>query len=259
MNESDKALMATIPASQGSLVLVHPGEQALDFPSAVVAPECSAVLRNGRNTASAVWGDQFDSLGWRFLIEWVAVVGTIHHNSSGSLHGDRLSERRFDKGDFMWRRGSCVHDAWKTRSVNNNHELITLVPLGLSSFDIPFFATVKVPSMKHSVRSIPPCSSRSRTSASSIFLSTPAFIQRQSYLKQVDGERNRSGRSAYEVPVRNTLRTSSITARLSLIPAGRVRQHQPATAESAEKGRHLLVCHSFVSAHVAEVKILSSS
>lgn len=215
MNKSGKALMATIPAGEGSLVLVHPGEQALDFPSAAVTPECAAVLRCRPNAVLAMWGNQFDSLGCQLLIERITVVGTIPHNSLGSSHGDGLSERRFDKGDFMWRSRSRVHGEWKTRSVCNNHELRTFAPLGLSNFGAPFFATVKVPSMKHSVRSIPPRSSRSRASASSIFLSTPALTQRLNRLKQVDGDGKRSGRSAHEAPVRNTQSTPSITARSS--------------------------------------------
>ena len=215
MNKSGKALMVTIPAGEGSLVLVHPGEQALDFPSAAVTPECAAVLRCRPNAVLAMWGNQFDSLGCQLLIERITVVGTIPHNSLGSSHGDGLSERRFDKGDFMWRSRSRVHGEWKTRSVCNDHELRTFAPLGLSDFSAPFFATVKVPSMKHSVRSMPPRSSRSLARASSILRSTPAFTQRLKRRKQVEGEGNLSGRSAQAAPVRNTHSTPSITARSS--------------------------------------------
>lgn len=159
--------------------------------------------------------NQLDSLGCQPLIERITVVGTISHNSLGSSHGDGLSECRLDKDDFMWRSRSRVHSEWKTSSVCNNHELRTFAPLGLSDFGAPFFATVKVPLMKHSVRSIPPRSSRSLASASSILRSTSAFTQRLNRRKQVEGEGNRSGRSAHEAPVRNTQSTPSITARSS--------------------------------------------
>ncbi len=215
MNESGESLMTTIPAGQGSLVLVHPREQTLDLPSTAVTPECTAVLRRRSNAVLAMRGNQFDSLGCQLLIERITVVGTIPHNSSGSSHGDGLSERCLDKGDFMWRSRSRVHGEWKTRSVCNNHELRTFAPLGLSNFGAPFFATVKVPSMKHSVRSIPPRSSRSLASASSILRSTPAFTHRLNRRKQVDGDGNLSGRSAQAAPVRSTQSTPSMTARSS--------------------------------------------
>ena len=215
MNEGGETLMAAIPAGQSSFVFVHPGEQALDLPSAPIAPECSSILSCRADAVLPVRGDQFDALGCQLLIERITVVGTIPHNSSGSSHGDGLSERRLDKGDFMWRSRSRVHGEWKTRSVCNNHELRTFAPLGLSNFGAPFFATVKVPSMKHSVRSMPPRSSRSLASASSILRSTPAFTHRLNRRKQVDGDGNLSGRSAQAAPVRSTQSTPSMTARSS--------------------------------------------
>lgn len=242
MNEGGESLMATIPSGQGSLVLVHPGEQPLNLPSAAVTPECSAILRSSPNAVLPVRRNQFVSLGCQLLIERITVVGTIPHNSSGSSHGDGLSERRLDKGDFMWRSRSRVHGEWKTRSVCNNHELRTLAPLGLSNFGAPFFATVKVPSMKHSVRSIPPLSSRSRASASSIFRSTPAFTQRLKRRKQVEGEGNRSGRSAHEAPVRNTHSTPFITARSSCT-SGRPRP-SARTGDGGISGERMAHCSS---------------
>ncbi len=213
MNENCEMLMTAIPTDQGSFVLVHPCKQTLDFPSTPVAPEWAAILSCRTDTVLSVRRNQLDSLGCQLLIERITVVGTIPHNSSGSSHGDGVSERRLDKGDFMWRSRSRVHGEWKTSSVCNNHELRTFAPLGLSNFGAPFFATVKVPSMKHSVRSIPPRSSRSLASASSILRSISAFTQRLNRRKQVMEEGNRPGRSAHEAPVRNTQSTPSITAR----------------------------------------------
>ena len=242
MNEGGETLMAAIPAGQSSFVFVHPGEQALDLPSAPIAPECSSILSCRADAVLPVRGDQFDALGCQLLIERITVVGTIPHNSSGSSHGDGLSERRLDKGDFMWRSRSRVHGEWKTRSVCNNHELRTFAPLGLSDFGAPFFATVKVPSMKHSVRSIPPRSSRSRARASSIFLRAPAFTQRLNRLKQVDGDGKRSGRSAHEAPVRKTQSTPSITARSSWT-SGRPRP-SARTGDGGISGERMAHCSS---------------
>jgi hypothetical protein len=72
---------------------------------------------------------------------------------------------------------------------------------------------VKVPSIKHSERSIPPRSSKSLANASSIVLKTPAFTQREKRRKQVEPEGKRSGRSAQAAPVRSTQRMPFSTAR----------------------------------------------
>lgn len=217
MNEGGETLMAAIPAGDDALVFVQPGEQTLDLPAPPVPAQWTAVLSGGSGTVAAMRRDQFNALGSEFLIERITVVGTIPDKSSGSSHGEGFSERRLDKGDFMWRSRSRVHGEWKTSSVCNNHELRTLAPLGLSNFEPPFFATVKVPSMKHSERSMPPRSSRSRATASNSFLSTPAFTQREKRRKQVEPEGKRSGKSAQAAPVRSTQRMPFRTARSECI------------------------------------------
>lgn len=206
MNEGEEMIEEAIPADQDALVLIKPREQSFDLPSPLVAPEnslilggrCAAIGSMGRNHLNAVSG--------KALIERITVVGTIPDKSLGSSQRDGLSEGSFDKGDFMWRSRSRVHGEWKTRSVCNNHELRTLAPLGLSHCEAPFFATTKVPSIKHSDRSILPRSSKSRASASSIARSTPWRIQALKRRKQVDPEGKRSGKSAHAAPVRSTQR-----------------------------------------------------
>mgnify|MGYP003347371351 CR=1 FL=1 len=222
MDEGGETLMTAIPAGDDALELVQPSEQALDLPASPIASQRSAVLGCRASAVAAMGRDQFNAFGREFLIERITVVGTIPNKSSGSSHGEGFSERRLDKGDFMWRSRSRVHGEWKTSSVCNNHELRTLAPLGLSNFEPPFFATVKVPSMKHSERSMPPRSSRSRASASNSFLSTPARTQREKRRKQVEPEGKRTGRSAQAAPVRSTQRMPFSTARSECI-SGRPR------------------------------------
>src|SRR5215471_14558164 len=222
MNEGEEMLHETIPANEDALVFVQPSEQPFDFPSSTVASEHACVL-GWRFAAIAPMGcDHLNALSRKALIERITVVGTIPNKSSGSSQRDGLSEDSFDKGDLMWRSRSRVHGEWKTRSVCNNHELRTLAPLGLSHCAAPFFATTKVPSIKHSDRSILPLSSRSRASASRIARNTPCRIQLLKRRKQVEPEGKRSGRSAQAAPVRNTQRMPFMTAR-SLCTMGRPR------------------------------------
>jgi hypothetical protein len=214
MNEAGITISATVPTGQHALELVEPGEQAFDLPSALVSAQCATVLRDGAFAIGLVGSNQLDALGSKSLIEWVTVVGAIPNKAFGSSHGDNFIEGSLDKGDFMWASRRRVHSEWKTRSVCNNHELRTLSPLGLSHFWAPFFASTKVPSMKHSARLIWPTSSRCCASTSSICRNTPLLTQREKRRKQVAPEGNRSGKSAQAAPVRNTHRMPFMTARL---------------------------------------------
>ena len=152
MDKGIEMIDESIPAGDDTFVFVKPSKQAFNLPTPTVTPECSTVLRHGLDAITLVWCDQFNALGRKALIERIAVVGKIPNKSSGSSQGEGLIEGSLDKGDFMWRSRSRVHGEWKTCSVRNNHELRTFAPLGLSHAAAPFFATTKVPSIKHSER-----------------------------------------------------------------------------------------------------------
>lgn len=213
MNKCGVTLDATIPPCNHAFELVEPGERAFNLPSPFVSTQRAAVLSGSLNPVLAMRRNQFNAALCQLLIERITVVGAIPNKSSGSSHCDGLIEGSFDKGDFMWASRSRVHGEWKTMSVSNNHELRTLAPLGLSHLGSPFFATTKVPSMKHSDRSIRPASSRCRARLSRICRITPDLTQRVKRLKQVHPEGKRSGKSAQAAPVRKTQRMPLRTAR----------------------------------------------
>lgn len=213
MNEGSESLMTTVPAGNDPLELIQPCEQPLDLPTAPVTTQGASILRGRALPVAPVRSDQFNTSGSELLIERITVIGAIPNKSLGSSDGEGLIERCLDKSDLMWRSRSRVHGEWKTSSVCNNHELRTFAPLGLSDFRPPFFATVKVPSMKHSDRSIPPRLSKSWAKASSMCRITPLSTQRENRRKQVDPEGNRSGRSPQVAPVRSTQSTPLSTAR----------------------------------------------
>jgi hypothetical protein len=213
MNKCGVTLNAAIPPCNHAFELVKPGERPLNLPPSFVSTQWATVLAGRLDPVLAVWRNQFNAALCQLLIERITVVGAIPNKSLGSSHGDGFIEGSFDKGDFMWASRSRVHGEWKTMSVSNNHELRTLAPLGLSHFGSPFFATTKVPSMKHSERSIRPVSSRCRARLSKICRITPDLTQRVKRLKQVHPEGKRSGRSAQAAPVRKTHRMPLSTAR----------------------------------------------
>jgi len=242
----------SIPASDDALVFVQPREQAFDLPSSAVSSECPFILRFGPDSITFVRGDQLNALGSKALIERITVVGAIPDKSLGSSHREGLIEGSLDKGDFMWRSRSRVQGEWKTCSVRNNHELRTLAPLGLSHPRAPFFATTKVPSIKHSERSILPRSSKSRASASTIARSTPWRTHRLKRRKQVEPEGKRSGRSAQPAPVRSTHSTPFNTAR-SLCVTGLPRPSARSTTFGI-RGSRIAHCSSLSSSRLAMQK-----
>jgi hypothetical protein len=162
-----------------------------------------------------VRGNQFNAIGGELCIERITVVGTISNKSLGESHGDSFIDGSLDKGDFMRTSSIRVDGEWKTCSVRNCHELRTFAALGLSHFAPPFFATMKVPSMKHSDKSMSPRSSRSRANAVSNRSSVPSLTQRLNRRKHVAYDGYRSGKSAQGAPVRKTQRMPSMTARSS--------------------------------------------
>jgi hypothetical protein len=252
MDKGSEVIKESIPSRQHTLEFVQPGEQALNLPSSAVTPERALILCLRSNTIAFVRSDQLNALGSKPAIERITIVGAIPDKSFGSSQREGLIEGSFDKGDFMWRSTSRVHGEWKTCSVRNNHELCTLAPLGLSDARAPFFATTKVPSIKHSDRSILPRSSRSRASASSIARSTPWRTQRLKRRKQVEPDGKRSGRSAHPAPVRSTHRMPLSTAR-SLCVTGLPRP-SARSATFGIRGSRIAHCSSVSSARLAMQK-----
>lgn len=236
MNKCGVTLDAAVPSGNHAFELVKPGERPLDLPPSLVSAQWAAILTGRLDPVLAMRRNQFDAALCQRLIERITVVGAIPNKSSGSSHRDGFIEGRFDKGDFMWASRSRVHGEWKTMSVSNNHELRTLAPLSLSHFGSPFFATTKVPSMKHSERSIRPVSSRCRARLSRICRITPDLTQRVKRLKQVHPDGNRSGRSAQAAPVRKTHRMPLSTAR-SLCSCGLPRPSARRTAAGISGSR----------------------
>jgi hypothetical protein len=215
MNKAGKSTIIVFQTGQNPAELVEPCEQALDLPAAFVPTQITAILGWRPDAIALVRRDHLDAAVCEPFIERITVIGAIPDKSFGSSHGDGLIEGSVDKRDFMWASRSRVQGDWKTCSVRNCHELRTFAALGLSHFAPPFFATMKVPSMKHSDKSMSPRSSRSRANAVSNRSSVPSLTQRLNRRKHVAYDGYRSGKSAQGAPVRKTQRMPSMTARSS--------------------------------------------
>ncbi len=138
-------------------------------------------------------------------VQGVSILGTIADHSVGEVMDEAGVKRGRDKGNLMRRSRGGTRGERKTSAVCHCHELRTFAPLGLSHASAPFFATTKVPSMKHSERSSLPRSFRSRASASKIRSYVPSRTQRWNRRWQVWYGGYWSRRSAHWAPVRKML------------------------------------------------------
>lgn len=220
MNKSLKPFNTFIISCYYTLESIQSGKKTFNFPSSLIFPKLTSILSRRFNSIIFMRSNQFNTFQRDPLIERITVIGTIPGKSSGSSHGVGLIDGSFDKGDFMRASRRRVHGGWKTINVSNNHELRTLAPLGLSNLEPPFLATTKVPSIKHSDKSMSPRFSRSFASVSRICRITPALTQTLKRRKQVAPEGNLSSKSIHAAPVRNTHITPFITSR-SLCSRGR--------------------------------------
>src|SRR5215203_2709014 len=194
--------MTLVPDNELTEVL-KPGEEALDLPPTLVPSELSAILGLGLFTVAPVRSNHLDAHLLQFGVKWVRVISFVSHEPLWSTLSIGCLESVAHKGDFMWRSTFNVYGEWKRRAVCNCHDLRTFAPLGLSNAEPPFLATTKVPSMKHSDRSISPRSSRSRANVCKMVSSTPERTHSWKRRWQVWYGGYLSGKSAHCAPVRS--------------------------------------------------------
>ena len=205
--------MTLVPDSHTTVVL-EPPDQPLHLPTALVPAQLPAVLGLGFTSVAPVRSNQFDTLRLERLIKRIGVVRFVPDEFLGSTRHKPCLESRLHKGDFMRRSTLNVYGEWKRRAVCNDHDLCTLAPLGLSDAAPPFFATTKVPSMKHSDKSIFPRSSRSQAKACSTMSSTPERTHAWKRRWHVWYGGYLRGRSIQGAPVRSIHRMPSRTSLL---------------------------------------------
>lgn len=194
--------------------VVEPSEQPLDPPAPTVALQGPAILRFA--PIAPIRGNHLDpSLLPELLIQGVAVVSLVANQPLRlSVEKSRLKSV-LDKSYFVPRSTLDTYGDRKTRAVCDCHDLGPLTPLGFADTEPPFLAGEKVPSMKASVRSIPPRRSKSSAKARKIFSMTPWLLQSWNRRWQVWYGGYLSGRSFQGAPVRRIQRIPSRTSRES--------------------------------------------
>jgi hypothetical protein len=204
-----------VEASRNTTELLQPRKQPFDFPSSLIAAQWSAILRGGFLSVRLVRRNHLNALLSQLFVQRVGVVSLITYESFGAFGNKTLKESFSDKGDFMRRSRFRVDREWKTSSVCHCHELRAFTALGLSHFCAPFLATMNVPSIKHSDKSISPLVRKSSARASRTLRSVPSRDHCWNLLWQVWYGGNLSGKSCQRAPLLRIQSTPSITSRVS--------------------------------------------
>jgi hypothetical protein len=169
----------------------------------------------GLPSAFPVRSDHLDAGVSHLLIEELRVVGLVANEAFGErayeVGGDGFS----GEADLRRRSRRCEYGDRRAMAVCHCHELRTFAPLGLSHTEPPFFATTKVPSMKHSERSSFPRSRKCLPSASRASRIAPEWTHCWNRRWHVWYGGNLSGRSCHGAPVRSIQSTPLNTSRAS--------------------------------------------
>lgn len=159
------------PSRDEATVVMEPGKESFDFPATASASQRTAVLGLGASVGP-MRGDHLDAVGGREMrVKAIAVVAAVPDQARGERVEERRGEGGIDEADFMRRSAGHVDGERKTMAVADRHDFAALTAASRADGGAPFFAELKLASMKASERSIwprsrrssaRPCSTRSR-------------------------------------------------------------------------------------------------
>ena len=213
-----------LPAHDQAAEISQPGEGALDFPPALVAPQLAAILQGGLHAIASMRANQLNAPLCQPLPQGIRVAGLIIDDAlrvlprpPRSAARDRHGVQGFlQQGHFGRGRRFQEVSQRNTLAVDHHHPLRALAAFGLPDTGAPFFAGAKLASAKASAQSSWPWASSWAKKARHACSHTPCASQSCRRRQQVLGEGNRSGRSFHRAPVRKTQRMPSNTGRFGM-------------------------------------------
>src|SRR5579862_7466682 len=166
------------PAADESAEVVEPSEEALDFPAAAVTTEFAAVLGAFPAAIVLVGRDEPDAVFLQqALVERITVVGAVADHSFGLGARETLRDGGFDEFRFMRRSAGDAAGDRKTMAVCDRHDFAAFAAASWADSRAPFFAELKLASMKVSDKSILPRSRKSSASFCNMRVSNPERCQ----------------------------------------------------------------------------------
>src|SRR5216683_7722096 len=178
LEHAEEVGLVIFPAADQSAEVVEPSKEALDFPAAAVTAQFAAVLSVFPATVVLVGRDEPDAVFLpQALVQRIAVVGTVANHSFWFGSCETLLDGGFDELRFMRRSAGDAAGDRKTMAVCDRHDFAAFAAASRADSSAPFFAELKLASMKVSDRSILPRSRKSSASFCSTRISNPERCQ----------------------------------------------------------------------------------
>lgn len=201
----------------------EPRESSFDFPASPIATQLATVRKRSVFLVTPIGCNQLHPEPFQSPPQGIAVIGFIGDHPRGTqarptsrarnLH---LLQRGFGQRCFVPGCNFQENSERNTLSINHQHPLRALAPLGFSHGQAPFFAGAKLPSMKTSSHSSKPRRSKSPSKVRQTSSNTPSCSHCCNRRQQVAPLGYREGRSRQAAPLRNTHKMPSKQARLSI-------------------------------------------
>jgi len=157
LDEAEEVFDVVFPSRDEPAEVVHPGEEAFDLPTLLVAAKLAPVLCFA--SVAAVRGDHLNAVFvLELLVELVRIVGLVS-DQSGWEFIEKASGKNFLNKSALGRRSACDrYGERKTVASGDSDDLRTLAPAGRADREAPFLALAKVASTNASSRLSLPCS-----------------------------------------------------------------------------------------------------
>ena len=190
-------------ANNKSTKILKPSKEAFDFPSFPISLQGSTILSGGFSAIASMWCDHLNATFLcQSLVKFITIISSITNDFFRDILKKTGIKSLVNKRYFMRASTGCANGDRKTASVCKAHNFGSFAPFGLAHTIAPFFAGAKVPSIKPSLRSMPPRSFKSWANAVSILAKTPDSVHSWKRRWQVLFGGYLSGMSAQGAPVR---------------------------------------------------------
>jgi hypothetical protein len=178
LKHAEEVGLLMFPSRDEAAEVMEPGKEPFDLPAAAVAPQFPVVLGALPAAIVLVGCDQPDTvLLPKALVQRIAVVGTVADHAFWLGSCEPLRDGGFHKSCFMRRSAGDATGDRKTMAVCDRHDFAAFAAASWADSRAPFFAELKLASMKVSDRSILPRSRKSSASVSRVRVSSPERCQ----------------------------------------------------------------------------------
>src|SRR5580698_11537185 len=174
LDHPEEIVWVVFPANDHAAEIMKPCEQTFHFPATPVATQSTPVLRRRRDAHALVRRDELHAILFQdALVQRIAVVSPVTDHAFREVGKESLVERGFDELCFMRRSAGQVHGERKTMAVCDCYDFAAFAAFCRADTRAPFFAPLKLASMKASLKSSFPRSRKSSASFWSNLVSSP--------------------------------------------------------------------------------------